>query len=191
MTYEKHPVPSDAESNEYATPRWIVRDLARTLPTDGALFDLDPASGAEHKPLARERYTPEDDGLAQPWHGYVWLNPPWSSEANDGRMKATWLRKSRNEAMKDDVDAVFVLLPDDTSTEWFREHAAWATTVTFLGRVSYIGQNKNPAFGSMILTYGDLPERAVAVLENMGPTYLERQRVDSAPQQRLGEVTND
>jgi hypothetical protein len=28
---------------------------------------------------ARHYYTAEDDGLAQPWEGLVWCNPPYSS----------------------------------------------------------------------------------------------------------------
>lgn len=68
------PPNSDSEAGvEWGTPEYVVSPLSDAL--DG--FDLDPASGAEPVPYADERYTVEDDGLAQDWFGDVWLNPPY------------------------------------------------------------------------------------------------------------------
>lgn len=59
-------------SDEWQTPWEIVHALGE--------FDLDPcASNANHK--APDFYTKEDDGLALPWHGRVWCNPPYSQPA--------------------------------------------------------------------------------------------------------------
>lgn len=42
-------------------------------------FDLDPATPpVQPWPTARQRYTEADDGLALPWFGRVFLNPPYS-----------------------------------------------------------------------------------------------------------------
>lgn len=61
-----------AASDEWGTPWEIVHALGE--------FDLDPcASNANHK--APDFYTKEDDGLALPWHGRVWCNPPYSQPA--------------------------------------------------------------------------------------------------------------
>jgi DNA N-6-adenine-methyltransferase (Dam). len=74
----------DPDNNEYATPPEIWRPLSRAV----GGFDLDAASGAESTPIAPDRLTKDDDGLTQPWHGNVWLNPPWSTNGN-GSAKST------------------------------------------------------------------------------------------------------
>lgn len=62
------------ESDERYTPRWVF---------DGLVFDTDPASPVEGGDCvpARTKYTRDDDGLTKPWHGLVWLNPPFSNSA--------------------------------------------------------------------------------------------------------------
>jgi hypothetical protein len=51
-------------------------------------FDLDPCAAPEPRPwaTAREHYTwPRQDGLILPFHGRVWLNPPY------GKAMGTWM----------------------------------------------------------------------------------------------------
>lgn len=66
-----------AESVVWLTPPAIIEALG------GAdSFDLDPCSLPDRPwPTARAHYTEEDNGLMKPWHGRVWLNPPYSTEA--------------------------------------------------------------------------------------------------------------
>lgn len=65
--------------------RWLT-----PLPIVEALgaFDLDPCAAPDH-PTAATRWTPEEvgDGLSMPWHGRVWLNPPY------GRTMGEWVRR--------------------------------------------------------------------------------------------------
>ena len=71
------PMPQEARtSDDYWTPKWIFDAL-------GVEFDLDvacPPEGPLHPP-AKAWYTQETDGLASPWFGNVWMNPPFSKTA--------------------------------------------------------------------------------------------------------------
>ena len=66
--------PERVEPDERFTPRWVFDALDER-------FDLDPASpveGGDHVP-AEVKLTRLDDGLARDWHGFVWVNPPFSN----------------------------------------------------------------------------------------------------------------
>ena len=69
------PMPQMAQtSDDYWTPKWIFDAL-------GVEFDLDVACPPEGPPYtpAKAFYTQETDGLASPWWGNVWMNPPFSN----------------------------------------------------------------------------------------------------------------
>lgn len=145
-------------SEEFGTPIQFVRPLATAL--DG--FDVDPASGAEAQPLASTRYDESDDGLAQEWHGDVWLNPPFSE-------KTEWVRKARREVRAGRADTVVLLLPVDTSTSLFHNEVVEATVICFVeGRLSFVGGGRNPSFGVLVAVYGDAPDDLRDALEQHG-----------------------
>jgi hypothetical protein len=89
---------SAKSSDEWYTPDSLVAALGE--------FDLDPATSHQRgRQVARHFFTVAEDGLTQPWHGRVWLNPPFSKihpwvqrmrEHNNGillcfsRTDATW-----------------------------------------------------------------------------------------------------
>ena len=61
-------------SDDYWTPKWIFDAI-------GLTFDLDvacPPEGPAHTPC-HAYYTQADNGLTSPWHGTVWMNPPFSN----------------------------------------------------------------------------------------------------------------
>ncbi len=68
-------------SDDYYTPKWVFERM-------GIEFELDvcaPPGGIPWIP-AKRYYTQEDDGLALPWEGRVWMNPPYSQAT-------PWVRK--------------------------------------------------------------------------------------------------
>jgi len=65
---------SNSGQEDWYTPQWVFDGL-------GLVFDLDvaaPPGGVPWVP-ARRHFTEADDGLAQPWDGVVWCNPPYSA----------------------------------------------------------------------------------------------------------------
>lgn len=61
-----------SDRDTWLTPPELLQQLSP--------FDLDPCT----PPImpwetAAKRYTLADDGLKQPWSGFVWLNPPFSN----------------------------------------------------------------------------------------------------------------
>lgn len=96
--------------------------------TPGALinalgpFDLDPCA-ADPRPwdCAAINYTETDDGLARPWHGRVWLNPPFH-RYQVGR----WIRRLAEHGRGT------ALLHARTETEWFQPVWEKATNLLFL-----------------------------------------------------------
>lgn len=69
-----HERPVRGETNDWLTPPSIIEALGP--------FDLDPAASlADPYRCAKNVYTVENNGLAQEWEGFVWLNPPYGPEA--------------------------------------------------------------------------------------------------------------
>lgn len=127
-------------------------------------FDLDPAAGAEPTPIADERYTPEDNGLASPWYGTVWLNPPFSD-------KDQWYKRLVNQYNNGDVTEAVAIAPVDTSTGWFHDWFCRADKIAFLeGRAWYHPNNGNGGagtFGTMVGVWNPNQD-VIDVLDGMG-----------------------
>ena len=72
--------------DDWPTPQWLVDKLAAEF----GPFDLDPAASPDNAKAPRF-CTEADDGLAQPWKGRVFLNPPY------GGAVGKWVAKARDE----------------------------------------------------------------------------------------------
>ena len=102
----EHELAVPLEPSEWFTPPEYFRAL-------GLTFDLDPASpGPSHWVPAKKIFTKADDGLSQPWHGLVWLNPPFGGRRGHVR----WLEKFFAHGNG------IALCAARTSSDWF--HAA-------------------------------------------------------------------
>lgn len=63
------------KTEEWLTPPEVIAALG-----GAESFDLDPCAPAVQPwPTARAVFTRSDNGLLKPWHGRVWLNPPYST----------------------------------------------------------------------------------------------------------------
>jgi hypothetical protein len=134
------------KNDEWLTPPEILAALGR--------FDLDPCAPVVRPwDTAAEHYTVEDDGLVRPWHGRVWLNPPFN-RYGIGR----WL-----ERMAAHGNGV-ALVAARTETDWFFRYV-WdrATALLFLrGRphFHYVDGTRAP-FNSgapiLLAAYGEQP----------------------------------
>jgi hypothetical protein len=137
-----HRAYTDIRHDEWLTPPGIIEALGP--------FDLDPCAAVDQPwDTATTHFTIDDDGLAQPWHGFVWLNPPYG-----GRI-GVWMRRLADHG--DGLALVFAR----TETRWFVDQV-WlcADAVAFIhGRIHFYdlrGQRSEANAGapSCIIAYG-------------------------------------
>lgn len=109
-------------------------------------FTLD-ACAVKENAKCEAYYTPEQDGLDQPWTGRVWCNPPY------GRNVGQWVKKAHDTALGGGF--VVMLLPARTDTRWFHDYIYGKTEVRFIkGRLKF-GSCQNAApFPSMVVIFG-------------------------------------
>lgn len=82
-------------------------------------FDLDPCAAPEPRPwsTAQRHITLPDDGLAVPWEGHVWCNPPYSTAA-------PWAARLSAHGLG--VLLVFAR----TGSGWYQDHVLRSPTVS-------------------------------------------------------------
>lgn len=115
-------------SDDWATPPDV---FARISAIYGP-FDLDACCRTETAKV-EAFYTKEHDGLTAPWHGRVWVNPPYSDPG-------TWLRKAIAEVTEGRATRVVLLLPAATDTGWYHDLVIpHADVVPVRGRVRFLG----------------------------------------------------
>lgn len=108
-------------------------------------FTLDVCALPENAKCERY-YTPEDDGLSQPWSGSVWCNPPY------GREVGQWVRRAYLASTTGNAKVVVMLLHARTDTRWFHDYIYKKAEIHFVkGRLKF-GNAKNSApFPSMVV----------------------------------------
>lgn len=105
-----------SETNEWYTPAHII-DLAREVLGE---IDLDPASCADaNRTIRASAYYDQDlNGLAQPWEGRVWLNPPYGKTGGRSNQDI-WAEKLIAEYEGGNTDAAMLLVKAALGYAWF------------------------------------------------------------------------
>jgi site-specific DNA-methyltransferase (adenine-specific) len=137
-------VVTSSASDEWSTPQWLVDQCAAEF----GPFDLDAAAtGATAQ--APVFYTIDDDGLAQPWKGRVWMNPPYSEVGK-------WMAKAADEVAAGNAELVVCLVPARVDARWYRAAAEVASVVRILPqRVKFGGLRDSAPFPSAVIVFGD------------------------------------
>lgn len=132
-----------AGRDDWRTPRGLFLQLHAEFG-----FTLD-AAAQDHNTQCERFFTPEQDGLEQPWSGRVWCNPPYRSE-----VIGSWICKARAEVVMGRAELAAVLVPVRADVGWWHEHALSATEVRFIrGRIRFEGMKGTAPFASAVLVY--------------------------------------
>lgn len=117
-------VTTDPQSHVGNTDIWLTPlELVSRLSDCG--FDLDPC-GHEGHITARNIYHPPQDGLKLPWHGKVYLNPPYSEAEK-------WVEKLIEHGYG------VALLFARTDNKYFQRMIRACDSIQFIkGRISFI-----------------------------------------------------
>lgn len=175
-------VTSNSGNDEHGTPIPFIRKLKEAV---GGSFSLDPCSGAEPHPIAKNTFTKDDNGLAKDWFGTVYVNPPYSA-------LETWLKKVVGEHNRSDDSApetIICLLPAYTSANWFQKYATQADLLSLVdGRMSFHGSDNQATFHSVLVAFGTVTKPIATAFDTLGTIYTRVQVEHASEQQRLDDL---
>lgn len=108
-------------------------------------FDIDVCALPENAKCSTF-YTPEDDGLAQDWHGTCWMNPPYGEEISP------WVEKAYLSAKKNGATVV-CLVPARVDTRWWHQFCPKGEVYYVKGRLKFGGAKNSAPFPSAIVVF--------------------------------------
>ena len=139
------------DSDERFTPLWLFQSL-------GVTFDLDvaaPVEGGDCVPT-EDRYTRLEDGLTQPWRGFVWCNPPFSDAT-------AWADRFRHHRCG-------LWLGPVANARWFTDLAHAASRIWLMRDFAFTHPTHAGRRSSMPLAMVALEPRGIAALERASAT---------------------
>ncbi|MFQ5464211.1 MAG: DNA N-6-adenine-methyltransferase [Phycisphaerae bacterium] len=146
-------------------------ELLEILYAAFGIFDLDPCSPVANRSAAPVKahvyYTEADDGLSIPWHGTVYVNPPY------GRSLKSWVAKAEAEVRCGNARTVVALIPARTDTRYWHQHIAGTATVFFLrGRLTFGSADAAAPFPSALALWGAAAHQVAALEQELPDAWV-------------------
>jgi phage N-6-adenine-methyltransferase len=126
-------------SDDWSTPQQLF-----DLLNDEFHFTLDVCA-SPHNAKCATFFTREEDGLAQPWTGRCWMNPPY------GRQILLWVRKAYEESLCGTL--VVGLLPARTDTAWWNDYCTQGEIRFLRKRLRFGGARSSAPFPTAIVIF--------------------------------------
>jgi ParB family chromosome partitioning protein len=148
---KRHHLTVGTGDNEWYTPSKYIEAARAAM---GGI-DLDPASNAHAQSWIRAGtyYTKDDDGLTKPWHGRVWLNPPY-----ERGLIGLFVDKLLQEVASGRTTQAILLVNSDTDTRWYHDAVQSCSAVCYTrGRIPFEkddSKKASPVRGSAFLYFG-------------------------------------
>jgi len=153
------------EGDEWYTPKWLFDAL-------GIRFSIDvcaPLDRTFSSVPAERHFTIEDDGLAQPWEGTVWCNPPYSKAE-------PWARRMIHHG-----DGL-LLTHVPMNAGWCIDVWEACDAIRLFQAMEFVrpdGTSQRPAWWLQLAAFGPAATEALARLQPLGDAALNRRRVAS------------
>ena len=135
-----------------ATPEWYTpQHIVNAVIGMWVQIDLDPCSNSSDRDTANvpaaDYWTKDDDGLAQEWHGRVYMNPPYGDEI------AAWVERMVRAYENSEIAEAIALLPARTDTAWYQTLADYR--MCFIrGRLKFSNSENSAPFPSVVVYLG-------------------------------------
>lgn len=131
----------DYDGDEWGTPPGYIEAAREVL---GGI-DLDPASNDRAQGIVRadEYYTKAENGLTKPWHGRVWMNPPYSQPS-----VSRFVERFINAYEEEQIHAGIVLVNNATDANWCQALLRRFPACFPEKRVAFLGRGNVPVPGT-------------------------------------------
>lgn len=151
--------------NEWYTPANYI-ELAREVM---GVIHLDPATSelANTVVKAEHIFTIKEDGLKEPWHGNVWMNPPYSQPHIQ-----QFIEKLAWEYQEGRTQEAIALTHNYTDTAWFHHATEHCKAICFTrGRIAFVspsGDKAAPTQGQAFFYFGKQADKFNQIFRSVG-----------------------
>ena len=160
------PAPTN-QGDEWYTPSWLFDALG----IDKFWADVCAPLDRTHSAVPAERhFTIEDDGLAQPWDGIVWCNPPYSKPE-------PWARR-----MIHHRDGGLLLTHIPMNAGWCVDMWEVCDGIRLFQAMEFVrpdGSSQRPGYWLQLAAFGPVATAALARLQPLGDAAHNKRRVAS------------